>query len=49
MSVGTEVQILWLFIDFSVLAVWAVTAEQTAAMADMGGLKKFFFQHYMLK
>ena len=49
MSIGTQVQILWQFIDFSVLAVWAVTTEQTAAMADMGGLKKFFFQNYLLK
>ena len=49
MSIGTQVQILWLFIDFSTLAVWAVTTEQTAATADMGGLKKFFFQNYLLK
>ena len=49
MSIGTQVQILWLFIDFSVLAVWAVTTELTAAMADKGGLKKIFFQNYLLK
>ena len=49
MSIGPQVQILWLFFDFSILAVWAVTTEQTAAMADMGGLKKIFFQNYLLK
>ena len=48
MSIETQVQILWLFIDFSTLAAWAVTTEQTAAMADMGALK-IFFQNYLLK
>ena len=49
MSIGTQVQILWLFIDFSVLAVWAVTTELTAAMADKGGLKKNFFSELFVE
>ena len=47
MSIGAPVQILWLFIGFVSFAVWAVTTEKTATMADVGGFGNFFSELFV--